>query len=202
MKKILISILVIIMSFAMISCTETETGDGDIVKYENNIYRLIDFSGDIFVYGYYTNEYIEEDCIYKINHALVYQNGDIYCIEDEHETYQKQYRDVSSYDWFISIDEEKDIPLELTEEEIAFFDTVEEGERNVSIFVDEIEHFASIGKMSKDGIVRSTTELAFYEGNWYWRSEIINEDREMDGTWPEYVHQLPQSLNDKIKSVM
>lgn len=47
-------------------------------------------------------------------------------------------------------------------------------------------------------MVSGVTELAYYDGSWYWRSEIIDENREKDGTWPEYIHKLPDSLSNKI----
>ena len=60
--------------------------------------------------------------------------------------------------------------------------------------------FGSIAKISKDSVVRGTLSIAKYDGNWYWKSEVIDESREKDGTWPEYVQPLPESLNEKIKA--
>ena len=36
-------------------------------------------------------------------------------------------------------------------------------------------------------------------GGWNGKSEIIDESRENDGTWPEYIQPLPETLDRKIK---
>ena len=54
-------------------------------------------------------------------------------------------------------------------------------------------------KTSVDGFICGSTSLAFYEDAWYWRSEIIDENQEKDGTWPEYVYPMPESFQEKVK---
>ena len=85
---------------------------------------------------------------------------------------------------------------------MAFFNSVENLPKEKAIFFEEIEEFATLTKTSKDGMVSGLTELAYYEGSWYWRSEIIDESREKDGTWPEYVQELPESLSEKITNAI
>lgn len=84
-------------------------------------------------------------------------------------------------------------------EELICLYEIEEQDKDPAIFFEEIEDFAKLTKTSKDGIVSGVTELAYYDGSWYWRSEIIDESREKDGTWPEYVQKLPDSLSTKIE---
>jgi len=76
---------------------------------------------------------------------------------------------------------------------------VEEQERELAVFFEEFEKLGSVFKISKDGVVRGTISIGKYEGQWYWRSEVIDESREKDGTWPEYVQALPETLSSKIE---
>ena len=66
---------------------------------------------------------------------------------------------------------------------------------------EEFDTFGSLIKISKDGVVRGTLSIAEFDGDWYWKSEIIDESRENDGMWPEYIQLLPESLSKKIKAV-
>ena len=200
MKKVYVVFLLLLGCLLMVSChSDSDRPNYEILKYNNDEYFLIQYENSVFNYGYNGNEYIEEDTIYPVNDAILYMSGDLYYIEKGHKEYEESLKLDDNFNWFVSVDEEKEIPLVLTESEIAFFDNVEDQERDLSIYVDEIEKFATLSKVSKDGMIRATTELAYYQGKWYWRSEIINEEREKDGTWPEYVYEIPQSLGNKIK---
>ena len=76
---------------------------------------------------------------------------------------------------------------------------LEEMERTTSLFWEEFESQGSLIKISKDGIVRGTISIIKFDGCWYWKSEVIDESREKDGDWPEYVQPLPKTFNNKIK---
>ena len=58
---------------------------------------------------------------------------------------------------------------------------------------DDIEQFANITKISKDQTMFAVISLAKYKNNWYWKTEIMDDDDR------EYIIKLPSSLNQKIE---
>lgn len=184
--------------------------DDDTLKYDGDKYVPIQFSQDIFTYFYNGDEYFEEDKSYPIEGAqweMLYNSGDLFCIKDKSESVNSYYADDANYEWFVTIsdvnmEDETTYPITVTEDEIAYLNTVEDMPQETAIFFEQIEIMATLSKVSKDGIVKGATELAYYEGCWYWRSEIIDESREKDGTWPEYVYKLPESLTENINNAI
>lgn len=75
---------------------------------------------------------------------------------------------------------------------------IESRDRDLAVFFDQFEKHGSVFKISEDGVVRGSISVAKYNGIWYWKSEVIDESQECDGTWPEYIQPLPASLNEKI----
>lgn len=182
--------------------------DEGVIKYEGDKYVPVEFGQDIYMYYCNEEEPSEEGAIQKVSggdYDMILCEGDIYCMKKEAEQASGYYADDANYDWFAVIDAEDDTieyPISVTADEMAYLNSIESQPRETAIFFDEIETFATLNKTSKDGIISGVTELAYYEGNWYWRSEIIDESREKDGTWPEYVYALPKSLSDKITAVI
>lgn len=180
----------------------------DVVKYEGEVYDSMTFSRDIFYYDCNVEGNYEEDIKYPIEGAawkMVYCNGDMFCISDELDDAETYYADDANYDWYAVIDTEDDTqtyPIVVTEEEMAYLNSIENMPEDTAIFFEEIEQMATLSKVSKDGIIKGVTELAYYEGSWYWRSEIIDESREEDGTWPEYVYKLPESMTESINDAI
>lgn len=179
--------------------------DNDVMKYDGDKYLPIEYNQDIFAYYYIgDSEYGEEGEVSPVEGSkfdMVQCEGDLYCLKDEQEAAQSYYSSDENFIWSVAVDTEDDIvtcPLEVTEEEMGAVYGIENQEKDQAIFFDEIEAFATLTKTSKDGIVSGVTELAYYEGNWYWRSEIIDESREKDGDWPEYVYAIPETLSQKI----
>ena len=89
-------------------------------------------------------------------------------------------------------------PIDITDAELEQVYDIENQERDLALFFEDFEEQGSLFKISKDGVVRGTISLCKYKGAWYWKSEVIDESVERDGTWPEYVQPLPQSLSSKI----
>ena len=50
-------------------------------------------------------------------------------------------------------------------------------------------------KTSKDKTISAIICLAYYNDSWYYRTEIIDINKEDD---PEYIIKLPETLNKKI----
>lgn len=182
--------------------------DEDVIKYEGDKYVPVEFGQDIFMYYCNEEEYSEEGEIQKVsggNYNMITCEGDLYCMKKEAEDASGYYADDANYDWYAVIDEDDETieyPISVTADEMAYLNSIEGQPREKAIFFEEIEKFATLTKTSKDGMVRGVTELAYYDGSWYWRSEIIDESREKDGTWPEYVYELPKTLSDKIEKTI
>lgn len=190
-------------------CNRYETEDLDIVKYEKNEYIFLELPANEFYYDYNGNShdrFEEVDGIYPINSSrwsMIWNGGDLYCTVESADEAENYYANDENYNWYVLIDGEYDeetnyYVLNLTEKELNYVYGLEEMERIDSVFWQEFKKFGSLVKISKDGIIRGTLSIAQFDGNWYWRSEIIDERRECDGTWPEYIQPLPKSISDKI----
>ena len=202
--------ILIISSMLLVGCNQQDTGDLDTVKYEEKEYVFIEYPMNEFYYDYNGSShdnFEEVDGIYPVDSSkwdMIWNGGDLYCAKDYAKEANRYYADDENYDCYIVIDtedegEENAYLVNLTEEELDSIYDLEEKEKTTSAFWEEFEAFGSIIKISKDGMVRGTISIAKFSGNWYWKSEIIDESREEDGTWPEYIQPLPETLDSKIK---
>jgi len=182
----------------------------DTVKYEGKEYAFLEYPANVFYYDYNGNShdnFEEVDGIYPVvspKWDMIWNGGDLYCVKDYAHKAHKYYADDDNYDWYIVIDSDDEgelnsYPVNMTEDELHCIYGLEDAEKSISVYWEEFEAFGSIIKISKDGMVRGTVSIAKYDGNWYWKSEIIDESREDDGTWPEYVQPLTETLDCKIK---
>ena len=191
-------------------CGVKVQASGDEIKYEGKEYSITEYPSNVFSYDYNGNSHydVEEvDGIYPIdspNWDMIWNDGNLYCDKEYAAEANAFYADDENYVWYLLIDydvEDKEgysVDIELTADELAYVYNIEDKEKNLAVFFDELEKTASVFKISNDGVVRGTLSIGKYKGEWYWRSELIDESRESDGTWPEYIQPLPESLSDKI----
>ena len=175
----------------------------DLLTYKGQSYALIEFPSDIFYYDLTECVDCEEDTVCPIPNdkwSIVYYNGDLFALETDIEAATAYYCDDKNYRWHASIEDiekgpEYELDLTLTEEEIQYIYTMEDLPRDETIFFEDIEKFAVFAKTSDDGLITARIELSLRNGQWYWRSEIIDESTE---GWPEFIFPLPKSLNDQL----
>ncbi len=181
----------------------------DTVKYEGEKYTLLQYPMDIFFYdlaegvdGYREDETVPLKGSWW---PMVYNNGDVFCDEDDIYDANAYYNNHENYYWYVIIeteDEEKTYPIEISIEDFGYIYRMEDMDKETAIFFEEIEKQGSLIKTSKDGFIEGRTGLAQYKGRWYWRTEIIDESRECDGEWPEYVIPLPETVGDEINVIV
>lgn len=211
-KRILVCTFILIASIALLTgCGDQISDNADTVKYEGKQYVSIEYPANVFYYDYNGNShdnFEEVDGIYPIdspNWDMIWNGGDLYCIKKHIEDANSYYADDSNYVWYVLIDSDdydneiNSYPIEVTAEEAEAVYSVDDQEKDLAVFFEEFEKLGSIFKISEDGIVRGTISIGKYDGHWYWRSETIDDSREEDGTWPEYIQALPKSLDGKIK---
>ena len=205
MMKIASGLTAVAAVFIAIAIVLTITTPGpDTVKYEGNKYSVLGYPADIFMYD--LAEYVEcaEDETVPLDGSqwrMVYNNCDVYCHIDDFNDANAYYNNHENYDWYVNIeyeDSEKMYPINPSVEDFEYIYRMEDMNKETSMFFDEIEMQGSLIKVSKDGFIEGRTGLALYEGSWYWRTEIIDESREVDGDWPEYVIPLPAAVSDEI----
>ena len=201
-KKIVIAIILIATIFIVLSLAKkynnrfTET-----IQYNKKNYVLLKYNMDIFTYYHNNNKYYEEDIIHPVSHDkwdVVYLNGDLFILEKQVKNAIKYYSDDKNYNWYIVFDEEDNIVkklISINKEELSYLYNIENEERNKTIIFDEIQQFADIQKISRDGLVQAIITLARVDGDWYYKTEIMTDDDK------EYVIKLPNSLNNKINSL-
>lgn len=203
-KKEKIAVVIgMIAWFVVCAFTGVLKGSDDYLRVGNSNYVPITFNQDIFAYDFCgTDDYIDEDETYMIEGGkfnMVYHNGDMYCLRNQEREAVAYYANDDNYHWQLVTmkgDEDEDEPMDITlsEEELDALYTVGEQEKDLTLYWDEIEVQGSLRKISEDGIVVGSTELAYYQGRWYWRSEIIDDSQTRDDTWPEYVYPLPEGF--------
>jgi len=181
----------------------------DTVKYEGEKYTLVQYPLDIFYYDLNNGvEDYEEDETVPLKGSdwpMVYNSGDVFCFEDDVHDANAYYNNHENYVWYVTIesyDKEFTYPLEIGMEDFEYIYRMEDMDKETAIFFDEIETQGNLIKISKDSFVRGITDLAQYKGKWYWRTETIDESREKNGEWPEYVIPLPEAVSDEINGAI
>ena len=210
-NKRLVCAVILTLTFAFLpGCGIKAHTSGDEVQYEGKEYSIIEYPTNVFSYDYNGNSHydLEEVVgIYPIdspNWDMIWNDGTLYCDKKYATKAKAFYADDGNYVWYLLIDRDVEdnegysVDIELTADELDYVYNIYDKEKALAVFFDDFEKTASIFKISNDGVVRGTLSIGKYKGEWYWRSEIIDENRENDGTWPEYVQPLPKSLSDKI----
>ena len=178
--------------------------DNNTIEYESEKYVLLEYNTDIFYYDYNNSSYLEEDVIHPVEcdqWKMVIYNGDLFVEKGKHDVAQEYYADDANYDWQVTAENEDEVetyPVTLTDDEYAYIYDMENLEKEMSVFYDEIETFGSLEKVSKDGIIKAGIDLVQVDDAWYWKTELIDENKEEDDDYPEYVQELPASLVEKI----
>ena len=199
-KKVSLIILTVLIISQLCACTKTEQVSADKVKYEGENYTILEYPANLLFYDLDQNISCEEDEICPVESPqwpMVYHEGDLYCKEEYVKEAESYYADEGNYEWSVIIDSdgiETTCPIEMSEEAIKYLYDLDTAEKEEAIFFEEIEMMATLKKSSKDGVVQARTELAYYNNDWYWRTETIDDSREKDGTWPEYIQKLPADL--------
>jgi len=183
---------------------KSEDGDQSVpdsnIEYNGKKYIYLEFNNDIFYYDLRESINYEEDKIVPIPHNkwdFAYLNGDIYILDSQAEDAIAYYKDDKNYKWSVAIDEDSyTVPLSLSSEDIDYIYSMDSMKKETTLLFDDIEKFASLVKVSDDGLISASASLAFFENGWYWRSETIDESVE---GWPEYVVKLPDSISKQIK---
>lgn len=205
-KRMITGALLLLLGLTMAGCGNNDSKT-DLLQYEGKAYEPVTFNQDIFGVTLGVEGVFETDVTYPIEGAqfdMVHNNGDLYVTEGQAGEAANYYQDDANYDWEVSIfaeDEEEDpvSPIQITSEELEYIYGMEDQEKDQAIYFDEIQQQATLIKTSKDGIARGSIELALYDDRWYWRTEVIDDTQEKDGTWPEYIYPMPESFQNKIK---
>ena len=177
----------------------------DSIEYDGKTFILLEYPADIFCYDLNFCVECEEDQIVPLDGSrweMLYQSGDVFCLDTDYRDAFTYYNDHDNYDWFVSIeadDASHTYPITISAQDFDTIYEMEAAEKHTAIFFDEIVTMGSLTKVSRDGFIRGNTCLAEYGGHWYRRTEIIDENREKDGTWPEYIIPLPDAVSAEIE---
>lgn len=177
----------------------------DTIKYNGKTYVYLEYNMDIFNYDFISNDYYEIDLIHPIEHDkwdMIYFNGDLFVVDDQVKKAINYYSNDKNYDWLFVLDvddTEKEFPISIRRIDLKYIYKMDDMKKRNSLLFDEIEKMGSLKKVSKDNTIYASIGLAYYQDNWYWRSEIIDDSKEND---PEYVIKLPNDLNNKINSLI
>ncbi len=205
MSKNLIKILIAIICFVIILVVFDiiqKNKNIDTIRYNGKTYVLLEYNMDIFTYYHNSNNYYEEDIIHPVFHNkwnIVYFNGDLFVLNKQVKNAIKYYSNDKNYDWYVVFDSE-DLQarknISISEQELSDLYNLETAKREYTITFDEIDCFADILKVSKDGLVQAIIVLAKVDDVWYYKTEIMTDDDR------EYVVKITDSLNDKINNLM
>jgi hypothetical protein len=201
---ILIIILFIVFCLALfIAFSSSNKYDfEDVIKYKGKTYGLLEYNGDIFTYNYNGKEYLEEEKIHVIKHdkwKVIYLDGDLFILDKQVNEGTKYYSNDDNYEWFIVFDiEDNELKkgISINEKELDSLYNLDNEKREKTIVFDDIEMFADVLKVSKDGFVQGITTIAMVDGNWYYKTEVMEDETR------EYVIPILDSLNQKINSLL
>lgn len=176
----------------------------DSIIYNGKEYFYLEYNEDTFYYYFNSNSYYEEDIIYPVEHNkcdFVYLSGDLFVYEKDFGSARKYYSNDDNYEWMIIIDvddSEVEFNVKLTEDETDSLYNMDNIKDKEQILFSKIEKFGTIVKVSNDKMVKSVLSIAYYDGNWYWKTEIMdNEDDDL-----EYAVKLPESLSILINNLL
>lgn len=197
-RVFIILIMIIILSSAGIVASQLNR---DQIKYSGQTYVPLQLPLDPYTYFYDKEfEVYDEDTRVLLedgNFQLLYANEDLYVLKEEAKEAKKYYSQDENYQWYLVEDTaygEEIKPLSLTEIDLDYISDVEDHDRDMTLFFEDYEKLGSLKKISKDKAISGILSLGYYQDKWYWRSEIIDESQEEDGTWPEYVQEMPESV--------
>lgn len=202
MKKIiliLIPIILVILSLIGIYNYKKITNDNIFYKMENYIY--LDYKEDIFYYFYYNTEYIEEDQLLEIKHdkwKFLFYNEDLFIREKDYKDAKEYYDNDKNYSFYLNIEEEytsTTYPIDIYKDELQKIYNMNNIINKDTLKFEDIEKHGSLTKKSKDGKITGIISLAYVKNNWYYRTEIMNDNDE------EYVVKLPDSLNKRLNDM-
>lgn len=197
-RVFIILIMIIILSSAGIVASQLNR---DQIKYSGQNYVPLQLPQDPYTYFYDKEfEVYDEDTrvlLEEGNFQLLYANEDLYVLKEEAKEAKKYYSQDENYQWYLVEDTaygEEIKPLSLTEIDLDYISDVEDHDRDMTLFFEDYEKLGSLKKISKDKAISGILSLGYYQDKWYWRSESIDESQEEDGTWPEYVQEMPESV--------
>lgn len=181
---------------------DPEYHDNTLV-YNGETYRYFECPSDIFYYDLTESVDYEEDEYLPIPHEkwnLVYYNGDLFVLDSQSEDAIAYYADRNNYTWSAVIEDPESedptvIPLTMSPEDSNYIYNMEDTEWETTLDFDDIDLFATLIKTGDDRLISGSISLAYFEGVWYWRTEIIDEN---DDGWPEYTVPLPKALSDQL----
>lgn len=202
MKKIIlivIPIILVILSSIGIYNYKKITNDNIFYKMENYIY--LDYKEDIFYYFYYNTEYIEEDQLLEVKHdkwKFLFYNEDLFIREKDYKDAKEYYDNDKNYSFYLNIEEEytsTTYPIDIYKDELQKIYNMNNIINKDTLKFEDIEKHGSLTKKSKDGKITGIISLAYVKNNWYYRTEIMNDNDE------EYVVKLPDSLNKRLNDM-
>ena len=172
--------------------------DIDTMDYKNNKYIYLEPSKGTFIYSYVSDEYFEVDKIYDVSNDkwnFIYSEGDLFILDKQYKDAIKYYDNDNNYKYKFILDDVGEYSLNVSDKELSYLYDIDNKKRDVSLLFDDIENMGSIIKESKDGVFTGTISLAQYKSNWYYRTEVMNGDK-------EYMIKLPDTLNNKINEIV
>ncbi len=202
MKKIIIPIIITILTLISITIAYNykKFGNNEIF-YKLNKYVCLDFKEDIFYYYYNNTEYLEEDYILEIednNWKYIYHNEDLYIRKKDYKDAKKYYDNDKNYSYYLNIEEEytsTTYPIDIYNDEIQKIYNMNNIINKDKLKFEDIEKHGSLTKKSKDGKITGIISLAYVKNNWYYRTEIMNDNDE------EYVVKLPDTLIKRLNDM-
>lgn len=172
--------------------------DIDTMDYKNNKYIYLEPSKGTFIYSYVSDEYFEVDKIYDVSNDkwnFIYSEGDLFVLDKQYKDAIKYYDNDNNYKYKFILDDVGEYSINVSDKEFSYLYDIDNKKRDISLLFDDIENMGSIIKESKDGVFTGTISLAQYKSNWYYRTEVMNGDK-------EYMIKLPDTLNNKINEIV
>ena len=201
----------VISALACLALTGCESvsdtvSDTEKITYEDEEYFLLEYNQDILYYDFYnaSGQEFEVEEISPIEDSpwdIIWVEGDLYVKDADHKEAQEYYSDEANYEWYVTIEAEEGdttYPVVLSEEDLSYIYGMDSLEKKESFYFEEFESLGTLGKRSKDQMIDARTSIVLCDGTWCWNTEIIDENREKNGDYPQYVQELPETIAEQI----
>jgi len=147
--------------------------------------------------------------IYEIDNATgenLYYDYLLYCEESKTDEIEAYYADDQNYQWFTRVWDDDDNAVlesvELTGDDLQFIYNMDADDAKESLDINDSLMWVELVKKSKDDVVEGYIDIVCDGDTWYWDTGVWDESKDEQGSYADFVYQLPDELGKKFENMV